>query len=792
MWLLSLAKAKLKTFTAHGTKVKLLKRPIQDEDAKSRESSAFHIGDDGPVNPETKPDLLKDYSGYQGPEPEAERRIPPAWKTVDVILDVFLWHPPQKKSKKPVKKSKKGSKRRVADIYDEDEEDEDEDELEGMDENFFAYRDRVQPDNKYLETIARSRSMMQTWSFGLISNGTDYCTKKATTWDAPPEENSTGWIRFLETCQQFLFTRTVHIPKRIPDSAIRASPEVEQKNCKALKSTPHLGQKDTYKLMDFQIEGVSWLLGNWCTDQHSILADEMGLGKTIQIASRTPRSRTGFVNSLAGPQIPEQFHSTAAVFGNVPRWECLIVDEGQRLKSDSSLIFKTLSSLNSEHRIIMTGTPLNNNIREFFKLMNFLDPVNWQNPREWEKQHEELTHELVLKLHEKLRPYFLRRLKAEVLNLPPENESIVPVSMTALQMQLYKSILQQNIGDINSLIQGSNAAAEKKSVSKVNNVLMQLRKCLRDAYLVNQGPEPASLSDAEAHKQLIDASAKLLLLKTLLPILKQRGPRVLLLTPCLPDFNLDVPCHLLEQFKFALDVIEDFITGEGYKFCRLAGNTPGADRQKGMDKYNKLNSDKFIYLLTTRAVGVGINLSTANTVIMFNPDFNPHQDLQAIVRSYRYGLKKTCLVFKLTVRASAEERIIQSAKKKLALDHLIVQKMEDEEGPGENIQSILTFGAQALFAQYAESMATQNVFYSEQDILRLIEKTEVEGDDVTPKEKNTAFDFAKVWTADRETFEDVKDADAAPTGDSCAVLLAKAEAAAKQRVSKEASSSFRS
>ncbi|KZS95781.1 hypothetical protein SISNIDRAFT_325955 [Sistotremastrum niveocremeum HHB9708] len=838
MWLLSLAKAKLKNFTAHGTKVKLLERPIQDEDTKSRESSAFNIGDDGLADPETKPDLLEDYSGYQGPEPEAERRIPPAWKTVDVILDVYLWHPPQKKSKKPVKKSKKGSKRRVADSEDEDEEDEDEDEPEGMDERLFAYRDGVQPDDKYLETIAQYEKRTKRkltvddanrviWAYIKW----DELLYEEATWDAPPEENSTGWIRFLEAWQRFLFARTVHIPKRIPDSAIRASPEVEKKNFKALKSTPHLGQKDTYRLMDFQIEGVSWLLGNWCIDQHSILADEMGLGKTIQIAvflgvlfkNRkaapslivVPNSTiTNWLRELArwapnlravpfyGPaksrkviqnyelyhenptnaEVGTKYHvmvttyetvtsaaGAAAVFGKVPRWECLIVDEGQRLKSDSSLIFKKLSSLNSEHRIIMTGTPLNNNIRELFNLMNFLDPVNWQNLEELEKQHEELTHELVLELHEKLRPYFLRRLKAEVLNLPPKNEVIVPVSMTALQKQLYKSILQQNIGDINLLIQGSNAAAKKKSVSKLNNVLMQLRKCLQHPYLIDQGLEPAGLSDAEAHKQLIDASAKLLLLKTMLPILKQRGHRVL----------------LFSQFKIALDIIEDFITGEGYKFCRLDGDTPGADRQKGMDEYNKPNSDKFIYLLTTRAGGVGINLSTADTVIMFDPDFNPHQDLQAIARSYRYGLKKTCLVFKLMVRASAEERIIQTGKKKMALDHLIVQKMEDEEGPGENIQSILTFGAQALFAEDAESMATQNVVYSEQDILRLIEKTEVEGDDTAPKEKNMAFDFAKVWTADRETFEDVDDGEAAPTDDSWAVLLAKAEVAAKQQAIKE-------
>ncbi|KAG8939974.1 hypothetical protein FRC00_013375, partial [Tulasnella sp. 408] len=301
----------------------------------------------------------------------------------------------------------------------------------------------------------------------------------------------------------------------------------------------------------------------------------------------------------------------------------------------------------------MTGTPLNNNIRELFNLMNFLDAENWHNLKELESEYLDLNEAKVTELHNLLKPYFLRRVKAEVMtDLPPKNEVIVPISMAPLQKEVYKSILEKNMAAIGSLI-GEKGSKMKKS--NLNNLLMQLRKCMQHPYLIDPALENTGLSEQETHQRLIEASGKLRFLETMLPKLKERGHRVL----------------LFSQFTIALDIIEDFIQGEGYKFLRLDGDTKSDQRQRDMDEFNKPGSDVFIYLLSTRAggQGVGINLWSADTVIIFDPDFNPHQDLQAIARAHRMGQKlklaikkKKVLVFKFMIKGAAEERIVQAGK----------------------------------------------------------------------------------------------------------------------------------
>ncbi|KAG6885408.1 hypothetical protein C0993_002141 [Termitomyces sp. T159_Od127] len=394
----------------------------------------------------------------------------------------------------------------------------------------------------------------------------------------------------------------------------------------------------------------------------------------------------------------------------------------------------------------MTGTPLNNNIRELFNLMNFLDPNEWDDLEGLEKEHEELTEELVKQLHNRLRPYFLRRLKTEVLQLPPKNEVIVPVSMAPLQKEVYRSILSKNVELLNGLTRTNSISAPSKG--RINNVLMQLRKCLQHPYLYAEDIEPRGLPPQESHGKLIDASGKLRLLKTMLPKLQERGHRVL----------------LFSQFVIALDVIEDFLSGEGLKYLRLDGNTKNKDRQKGMDEFNKPGSEIFIYLLTTRAGGVGINLFSADTVIIFDPDFNPHQFHRV---------------------QGSTKRIMQVGKKKLVLDHLIVQKMDEEDSAGEDVKSILTYGAQTLFdsEQSARDIVceflTSTLLWisshslhqdSEQDIEKLIEKTEQEGEEQEPVKEGMSFSFAKVWAADKDSLEEVEDVD---QGDSWAQTLQK-------------------
>ncbi|TFY68138.1 hypothetical protein EVG20_g3685 [Dentipellis fragilis] len=795
-WLSAKSPQKLRHFLMHGSSVELLSEAVKDEEV-ANEVAEGGVGKDVEESRDSslKPDEPLRETGYSlDPIPDAERRIPPAWKTVDRVLDVLLWTP--KLKKKPAKGGKLGNKKIV----------ESDSEAEAEWEATFEHGE--EPRTEYttpLDDWLREKEAdleesdidKVVWAFMKW----DELGYDEATWDSPPRKGEPGYSAFEAAFERLVASQHVNITKR-SKSEYRVFDERRKGGyrSKALdrdeQEQPKLGQSDQLKLMDFQIDGYNWLCGNWWDHQPCILADEMGLGKTVQIATFVgtivdrwkaapilvvvPNSTiTNWVREFArwAPKLrvvpfygeakareiikryelthsrpvvgttDTKFHvlvttydnlsnakDSASVFKRVQRWEALIVDEGQRLKNDNSLLFKKLNELSIVHRIIMTGTPLNNNIRELFNLMNFLDPNEWNDLEALEKEHEELTEELVKQLHNRLRPYFLRRVKAEVLKLPHKNEVIVPVSLTPLQKEIYKSILSKNVSLLMSLTQSLAKSKVSLKRTNLNNILMELRKCIQHPYIVSHEIEPKGLSIADAHEKLIAASAKFRLLKILLPKLRARGHRVL----------------LFSQFVIALNVIEDFLIGEGVKYLRLDGNTKQVDRQKGMDEFNRPDSDVFIYLLTTRAGGVGINLWSADTVIIFDPDYNPHQ---AIARAHRYGQTKPCLVFKLMAKDTAEERIMQAGKKKLILDHVIVQKMDEEAG--EDVQSILTYGAKALFE---EGESARDINYTDNDVDNLIEKTEREGDGQdAAAESGMTFSFAKVWAAEKDNLEEMAD-----------------------------------
>ncbi|KAJ3555472.1 hypothetical protein NP233_g12200 [Leucocoprinus birnbaumii] len=823
MWLVSTNGSKLKNFLSGGTKVELLNEPVKDDDGKQKDKDVgkeveFEVGAEERAGDGAVPSRASSVkpADVRDALPDAERYIPTAWKTVDRVLDIVLWTPKKEKRKEKEKKGKKKGTRKqiVTTEEEEDEGDEDVQELEEFKRSIFEEGEFMVSDDTETaeqweartgEVISMKLMKRVVWAFIKWDDlGYD-----ETSWDSPPQPGEKGYDAFKSAFERFVFSRSVEIPKlstahwkQFDD---RAKGEYRKKYALKDAADLQLGQAPGLKLMDFQVEGFNWLCDNWWNHQQCILADEMGLGKTVQVTTFlgfinknfkampalvvVPNSTiTNWVREFErwAPNLrvvpfygekkardviklyelfhknhlstntPAKFHvlvttyenitgrDFTTVFKNQDRWEVLVVDEGQRLKSDSSLLFRKLNELRSNHRIIMTGTPLNNNIRELFNLMNFLDPKEWFDLEGLAKEYDNLTEEGVKVLHNRLRPYFLRRIKSEVLKLPAKNEVIVPVSMTPLQKEVFQSIYTHNLNILNGLTQKSLGNIK----GKLNNVLMHMRKCLQHPYLYSPDIEPKGLSREEAHEKLIHGSAKLRLLKSLLPQLKARGHRVLL-------FSQD-------------------------------GNTKGAERQKGMDEFNKPGSEVFIYLLTTRAGGVGINLFSADTVIIFDPDFNPHQDLQAIARAYRYGQKKTCLVFKLMVKDSPEDRIMQIGKKKLILDHVIVQKMDqDDDEAGQDIQSIMTYGAQKLFD---DSDSARDITYSDQDILKLIEKTEVEGEEEDRPKEGQAFSFAKVWAADRDSLEEIEDNDQA---DSWATALKQIELERAKDVAKAEADSGR-
>ena len=340
-------------------------------------------------------------------------------------------------------------------------------------------------------------------------------------------------------------------------------------------------------------------------------------------------------------------------------------------------------------------------------------------------------------MHEIIRPYFLRRTKAQVLTfLPPVAQIIVPITMSVVQKKLYKSILAKNPQLIKAIFnRGQDNGLKQTERHNLNNILMQLRKCLCHPFVYSKAIEERSFNPTVSHRNLVEASSKLQLFELLLPKLQERGHRVL----------------IFSQFLDNLDIVEDFLDGLGLLHRRLDGSMNSLEKQKRIDEFNAPESPYFAFLLSTRSGGVGINLASADTVIIMDPDFNPHQDIQALSRAHRIGQKKKVLVFQLMTRGSAEEKIIQIGRKKMALDHVLIECMDAEDETGLDLESILRHGAQALF----DDDTTHDIQYDLESVEKLLDRSQAEntktGDDASAESQ---FSFARIWANDSAALED--------------------------------------
>ncbi|RKF60145.1 CHD3-type chromatin-remodeling factor PICKLE [Erysiphe neolycopersici] len=553
------------------------------------------------------------------------------------------------------------------------------------------------------------------------------------------------------------------------------------------------------KMMEYQMEGLNWLLYNFHQKKNVILADEMGLGKTIQIIAFivaivknnpkcwpflvvTPNSTCPnwrreikkwapklrvvsyygtkralelaynyemypencsdlrahvVVTSFEGPVGDHSKRYFARI-----KWAGLIVDEGQRLKNDRNLLHGALMALKIPFQVLLTGTPLQNNKRELFNLLQFLDTSI--NAAKLDEEYEELTNKNLPQLHDLIRPFFLRRTKLQVLNfLPPMAQMIVPVTMSIVQKKLYKSILAKNPELIKSVFGQNKTTLRPSERGNLNNILMQLRKCLCHPFLYSSAIEDRSFCDQTLYRNLVDASSKFQLLELMLPKLHERGHRIL----------------IFSQFLQNLDLIEDFLTGLGLLFQRLDGSMNSLEKQKRIDAFNAPNSPLFAFLLSTRAGGVGINLATADTVLIMDPDFNPHQDIQALSRAHRIGQEKKVLVIQLMTKGSAEEKIIQIGRKKLALDKALIGNMDMKNDTVYDLESILRFGAEALFNDDSKD----DIHYDSASVDKLLDRSLIETEN-NDQEKNsgTQFSFARIWANDKDSITEYNDGTKSP------------------------------
>lgn len=354
-----------------------------------------------------------------------------------------------------------------------------------------------------------------------------------------------------------------------------------------------------------------------------------------------------------------------------------------------------------------------------------------------EVEYATLTKENVPQLHDLLRTLLLRRTKAQVLTfLPAMAQIIVPVTMSVVQKKLYKSIIAKNSDLIKSIFGAGQRSVKQTERANLNNVLMQLRKCLCHPFVYSRAIEERSSNAAISHRNLVEASSKLKLLEIMLPKLQERGHRVL----------------IFSQFLDMLDIVEDFLDGLGLYYQRLDGSVSSLQKQKRIDEFNAPDSPLFAFLLSTRAGGVGINLASADTVIILDPDFNPHQDIQALSRAHRIGQQKKVLVFQLTTRGSAEEKIMQIGKRKMALDHALIEQMgAAEDDAGMDLESILRHGAEALFKEDD----THDIHYDSASIDKLLDRSQIENTQTGNDDSaESQFSFARVWANDKLSLED--------------------------------------
>jgi chromodomain-helicase-DNA-binding protein 4 len=370
----------------------------------------------------------------------------------------------------------------------------------------------------------------------------------------------------------------------------------------------------------------------------------------------------------------------AACLGSV-HWEMLVVDEAHRLKNAQSKFFRILAGYSINFKLLLTGTPLQNNLEELFYLLNFLTPSKFNDLQSFQANFTDIAkEEQVNKLHDLLGPHMLRRMKADVLkNIPAKSEFIVRTNLAAMQKKFYRNILAHNFEALR---------AKSGAQTSLLNVMMELKKVANHPYLLPAASEEAPIASNGLFeiKAMTQACGKLVLMSKMLRKLKDQGHRVL----------------LFSQMTKMLDLLEDFLDGEGYKYERIDGSITGALRQEAIDRFNAEGAEQFCFLLSTRAGGLGINLYTADTVIIYDSDWNPHNDIQAFSRAHRIGQKNKVMIYRFVTRNTVEERVTQVAKKKMMLTHLVVQ-------PGLNgnksnlskkeIDDILRFGTEELFNQ---------------------------------------------------------------------------------------------
>lgn len=605
---------------------------------------------------------------------------------------------------------------------------------------------------------------------------------------------------------------------------------------------------------------------NWCKANNVILADEMGLGKTVQTIAfmnwlRHERNQQGpflvIVPLSTMPAWAETFDNWTpdinyvvyngneasrkiirehellvdgsakrtkfnvlltsyeyilvdAPFLSQIKWQFMAIDEAHRLKNRDSQLYGKLQAFKVPARLLITGTPMQNTLGELSALMDFLMPGLIDIDENLDLQSEEAGRKIA-ELTKEIQPYMLRRTKNKVESeMPQKTEKIIRVELSDTQLELYKNILTRNYAALN---QGS-----KGQKQGLLNIMMELKKASLHPFMF-PNTEDRILADVhgreEELKALITNSGKMMLLDQLLMKLKKDGHRVL----------------IFSQMVKMLHILSHYLHLRGYQHQRLDGTVPAGPRANAINHFNAPDSKDYCFLLSTRAGGLGINLMTADTVILFDSDWNPQADLQAMARAHRIGQEKPVTVYRLVSKDTVEEEILERARNKLMLEYITIQRgvtdkdekkgLEDkikqfgeEPNSSDDISHILKRRGQKMFEQSGNQKKLEELnidavlenaeeHQTEQqegiaadggeDFLRSFEYTDVkldlEWDDIIPKEQLDQIKADEKKKADAKFLQDQIEAAAPRSQKRKKADEDREERAAKKRARTAASSS---